>query len=1570
MAGMYLHLLSPQEFRKYCNAVIVSYVKGVVGNKMNDNLEDARFGAIGKEICGTCMLRFPLCPGHMGHIPLRYEDGANYSPGVTLDYSVYHPLYIKECAMLCRMVCIRCKQLLLDPSEIAKVVNDTVVDARVNIRFIYDRACKISQCPHCSEDRDGLIQPTYTVDPPTNTIYYQFMVQKIGVNKPSPFTTSQAYDALTTIDQNPKMRKLLGFTEFPGTNDRSSPKGMIMWLIPVLPRFMRQPFKSENGSLTPHPRVAKYQSIAKSMAVITEKLKDASDIVIRLKNTVTEKLNDVINQSAITLASTFPEEQLSQIIIEYVSNPDNLEEGSQIGASLFNILSPITDKSQRYQTIVNLIVKDPYNIVYLVWWLNPYSNDLNTLQSQLATIPLHNKQIYVASIFNKSVPAIDTRIEVPPTFSPNVYNVLSEVDITQLLGLGLRESKDLSFPPELAQEEIKMNAMPTNLRESYLLSLLSQRLQPSLITLFLKKLFQLREVEQQTYYAYVGGIIDQLPLQRKIAVLHTLLQQKLRESAGIPPVRWLTTMYRTPNNELTMYKYIVHKFDVYRSMGPSTVKRGKETKGKGKPKKEVDDDGKIPLSPNIDWISEIYNPADTTFIKKIIANKYATIRHAVVDIYTTINKKMPIQARASWMGTYKYGKKNFFRRSWLNKRIGGSARFPIGPGVDQKFGEYGIPKIVKHDLYRTEIADPGNVNRLNDLLRKKCINSVERGTMTQTLWEGNTYRPPPHNFRIQVGDKERGIPPDIVRRHLQDGDLIIVGRNPTIHHLSLRVHTVKIRDTFAGKLNLNTAPQYNADFDGDEQNVFVPDSDEAISEARKLMHVQNCLISGSTNKPAESPVIDASTGSFLMTLPDRYVSIDKLIWIALSAYERTGNIVDIQSLLERGGKYNLSYLKPKVGEYEEIVRLLSGYEFESPTLSVKNGNVETAEEINYNDWMKFVSEANPTDVEYNLGGYSVPPDYEFVSRYFKIEGDKVIQRIKAPINEALRLFKWLYNLDAAPVTALIGSLPLNFDSNSIQIRGQEVTLNDPVRYVDLQLLEDTLPGIEVIVSGSSRLMLIDLLRKHETEVSGLPIIAELTKASQNSANVTDILSRMDSFISTRTIFSIVFPSDFKYEYGGAIVSDGILRSGPLVKSIIGGTSPSIQTHILHEYGNEVMGNYIDTIESITTAYLDMTGLTLSVSSCLYGDERLQDIKERVISRMETEISQLVPPTNEVDRITYEKILSSKLGIMPQIAKKIVELLPRDHTLRAIIDAGTKGKSDIIAQMLSIIGQTYISGRRLQPQMTNNTRCHPSMVPNSTDISAHGFCKSSLMYGLSPKEYQDHSAASRPNVLDIATGTSNIGTLNRGFYMQLADVRNRHDGTIRDDAGNVIEFRYGNDNFLRGRYGKDDKENDGGGLLRMKIGEREILSFVNIPFEALNLSSYGSNIFKISSEPFNLNNISKILNYPDIRSRYLGKIDLPKILEYIATEKIPMTEQQKELLESLNNGLALEKIANQLSAANFIRSKGIELLGYKQEVSYPYLTKSGRDIILYVDPRDIPKAHNVLKQYNYTAISQL
>ncbi len=1558
ITGMFLHLLSPRELRKYCNSVVVGYQStSVVSAKGTDNLEDSRFGAVGgKEICGTCMARYPICPGHLGHIPLHYDDDNPYTPGVEVDYSVYHPLYIKDCAMLCRMVCILCRQILFDPVQVMKLISEFTIDTRSNIRYVYEKhASKTNTCSICSTQ-----QPTYTVDVLTNIVYYT-VVYNDSSTRTEPFAPWRAYRALFAIDSNKDMRQLLGFKEYKG--DRASPLGMMILYQPVQPRFMRQPFKSETGCLKEHPLVSKYAAIAKAMYSIVTRLDTSTGFVRSLKSRLTEKMNDLLDRSAYTLASTFSDAQLIDILVRYVSDASNMNIGSEAGAKLLTLTSGIADPNQRFTVLSqNAASQSPSGmLLHLVWMMNPYISTPDIIRGYISQLPLEHRQMYVANTFKKEIPVIPA-VQTSTVTRNDIGAILSSDEIDQMLALGLAEKQPIVIPPSLRDIYASMKDYNNQEKEQYLWQLISQDTTPDIVLILLRSLLELRHFEVD-FPSYVMRIVQSLSYQRKIALLYILLRQKIDESSSIPIIRWLTTMYRNPDNVPTMYKFVVNKFSIFQSLGSAIEKPKKQKETKNTVVKEDEEKKiveKVKVAPNLDWLYEVHNSAEVDIITRDIANKYATIRFAVVDIYTTNAKKLPVQARASWMGTYKYGKKNFVRRYWLNKRTGGSGRAPISPAVDMRNGEYGIPKLLTKLMYRTVHADFGNIDSLNELLRQKNIIAVERGTITYTFWEGYTYRKPPSDFRIRKGD--------VVRRCLQNGDIVIAGRNPTIHRLSLRAHTAVIKDTFTGKMLLHEAQQYNADFDGDEMNFFVPDNPEAIAESEKLMHVRNCLVSGSTGVTAEAPIIDASTGSFLMTLPNNYVTMKIFRWIVSQMYERTGNSVDILDLLERGGRYNRSYLEAKTGEVDEIEKLLAGYEFQSPTLSISGGIVTMDDQIDYNDWMKFVSTIGVIDADYDLSSVSVPEGYTFTSRVFKVQDRRVVQIVKASPSEALSLFRWIASLQAAPVTEIITeSAPANFESPSLSIRNRVVTLEPEVRYNDLQRLYDQAPKVEVISNGY-RLLLEDVLKSFQGQIDQDPNIRMLTEQSERNKNIEAAIAKMDTYISTRTVYSMIYPRDFNYEVKGIIITDGIIRSNqPLTKSNIGGSSTSIQSYLMQEYGNDVVGNYLDAIEAVTSAYLDSRGLSISMSTCLYGDNKLQEIKDQVVNRMQGEVNQLVPPTNETDRITYEKVLASKLGVMPQIAKKIVETLPPDHTLRAIIDAGTKGKSDIIAQMLSILGQMYINGQRLQHTMTGNSRCHPSMVPGSNDIMAYGFCKSSLMDGPNPIEYNAHSAGSRPAVLAVATGTSNIGTMNRGFYMQLSDVKNRNDGTIRDGSGNVIDFRYGNDNFLRGRYGKDDQGNDGGGLLRIELGGQEILTFVDIPFEAANLSTYGSNVFKVTSPSFNLTNISKILQAPSITTSYIGKVEIQKIFDHIESEKIPMTSQQREQIQLLNDGFAIETIRNSLAPGNFMHTRGVEILDYKREIEYPYVMKSGRDIVIYVDPRDIQKAHRILEQYNYSVI---
>ena len=83
----------------------------------------------------------------------------------------------------------------------------------------------------------------------------------------------------------------------------------------------------------------------------------------------------------------------------------------------------------------------------------------------------------------------------------------------------------------------------------------------------------------------------------------------------------------------------------------------------------------------------------------------------------------------------------------------------------------------------------------------------------------------------------------IVERHLVDGDYVIFNRQPTLHRMSMMGHRVKILPYSSFRLNLSVTTPYNADFDGDEMNLHVPQTYETISEVRNIMFVPRNIVS-------------------------------------------------------------------------------------------------------------------------------------------------------------------------------------------------------------------------------------------------------------------------------------------------------------------------------------------------------------------------------------------------------------------------------------------------------------------------------------------------------------------------------------------------------------------------------------------------------------------------------------------------------------------------------------------------------------------------------------------------------
>ncbi|MEM1514512.1 MAG: DNA-directed RNA polymerase subunit A' [Candidatus Bathyarchaeia archaeon] len=207
------------------------------------------------------------------------------------------------------------------------------------------------------------------------------------------------------------------------------------------------------------------------------------------------------------------------------------------------------------------------------------------------------------------------------------------------------------------------------------------------------------------------------------------------------------------------------------------------------------------------------------------------------------------------------GKEGRFRGNLSGKRVDFSARTVISPDSNLNINEVGVPMLIAMRLTVPEKVTVWNIERLKQAVRNG-----------PNVYPGAQYiiRPDGKRIRLEfVSDREKiaealetGF---IVERHLQDGDIVIFNRQPSLHRMSIMAHYVKVLPGKTFRLHLCVCPPYNADFDGDEMNLHVPQSEEAQTEARLLMQVQDHILSPRFGGPIIGAIRDFITAAFLLT---------------------------------------------------------------------------------------------------------------------------------------------------------------------------------------------------------------------------------------------------------------------------------------------------------------------------------------------------------------------------------------------------------------------------------------------------------------------------------------------------------------------------------------------------------------------------------------------------------------------------------------------------------------------------------------------------------------------------------
>jgi DNA-directed RNA polymerase subunit A' len=406
------------------------------------------------------------------------------------------------------------------------------------------------------------------------------------------------------------------------------------------------------------------------------------------------------------------------------------------------------------------------------------------------------------------------------------------------------------------------------------------------------------------------------------------------------------------------------------------------------------------------------------------------------------------------------------------------------------------------------------------------------------------------------------------KRYIQDGDFILINRQPSLKSTSIMAFAVKIVECSTIVLNPAVCPAFNADFDGDEMNVFFPTNHMSRVEAIELLNVKECVVPFQDDKPAIYPIQDSVSGLYMLTSDTTFVSLETFCDCLVSCWEKNPvNIVD------------------KLGNFNKNVQMIAG----------------------------------------------------------------------------------------------------------------------------------------------------------------------------------------------KSLFSYILP-DISYKADGIEIESGVLIKGQINAIFL----KAVIKEIVEKIGGYEAVRFIDNVQTLVVRWMMDKGFSIGYDDCyVEGVTDSESIERSVVKYVELSKSN--------DNEMYINVqLNNIRNVSQKVSLEVVEKKQERNGILEIVKSGAKGSMTNFAQIISLVGQQNVGGKRPEKRLSKNTRTLPHFVPGDNSPEALGFCFSSYSKGLSPTEYFLHCQGAREGLINTGVNTAKTGYIQRKFTKSLEDVKVCYDGTTRCGS-KIIQF---------------------------------------------------------------------------------------------------------------------------------------------------------------------------------------
>lgn len=266
-----------------------------------------------------------------------------------------------------------------------------------------------------------------------------------------------------------------------------------------------------------------------------------------------------------------------------------------------------------------------------------------------------------------------------------------------------------------------------------------------------------------------------------------------------------------------------------------------------------------------------------------------------------------------------------------------------------------------------------------------------------------------------------------------------------------------------------------------------------------------------------------------------------------------------------------------------------------------------------------------------------------------------------------------------------------------------------------------------------------------------------------------------------------------------LVQDGELLAGILCKRTVGSSAGGLIHVIFNEHGPDAARAFFGNVQTVVNAWLLAHGFTVGIGDTVADRQTMQTINT-TIADAKNAVKRIILQAHE-NKLTcnpgmtlhesfeaeVNKVLNRARDLSGTSAQRS---LREQNNVKQMVVAGSKGSFINISQMTACVGQQNVEGRRIPFGFRHRTL--PHFTRDDYGPESRGFVENSYLRGLTPQEFFFHAMGGREGLIDTAVKTAETGYIQRRLVKAMEDLQVKYDGTVRNAAGDVLQFVYGED----------------------------------------------------------------------------------------------------------------------------------------------------------------------------------